>query len=151
MPSQNRILIAKLTAPHGIRGEMRGQFFTDTFENFKLLAPDTLTNLRRAGHDTFLTNVADITDRDAAERARGTELYANRADFPAAKPGEFYIADLISSEIVRGNEFLGKAVDIHNFGAGDIIELAPANGGDTIMLPMSGATIDIENKKIILP
>jgi 16S rRNA processing protein RimM len=47
---------------------------------------------------------------------------------------------------------LGKIIAIHNFGAGDIIEIAPVSGG-TMLLPFSNAvvpTVDIAGGRVLI-
>src|SRR5262249_2636478 len=51
-----------------------------------------------------------------------------------------------------GNE-LGAVVAVHNFGAGDIIELRPPDGGDTELLPFDATTVpeaDIANGCLVV-
>ncbi|MCL2629860.1 MAG: ribosome maturation factor RimM [Alphaproteobacteria bacterium] len=143
MSDNNKVLIAKLTTAHGLKGELRGQFFTNDFDSFRALAPVNIKNPRKAGHDTFITNVQGIYDRDAAQAAVGTEIFTDRDALPDLKNDTYYISDLIGMDAYRGNEFLGKVVAAHNFGAGDILELE--NGE---MISFVGAKVDMEKKCI---
>jgi 16S rRNA processing protein RimM len=49
-------------------------------------------------------------------------------------------------------ESIGRVVGIHNFGAGDIIEIAPPEGA-TLLLPFTNAvvpTVDIAAGKVVI-
>jgi len=76
-----------------------------------------------------------------------------REKLPATDEGEYYHADLIGLAAVTINdEPLGRVVAIHNFGAGDIIEIAPA-GGPTMLLPFTNVvvpTVDIPGGRIVI-
>ena len=82
-----------------------------------------------------------IDNRTDAENLRGTELFINRADLPALKKGEHYITDLIGMKLITNDK--RRVVYVHNFGAGDILEL---DNGD--MIGFNGAVVDYEKKEI---
>jgi 16S rRNA processing protein RimM len=95
-----------------------------------------------------------VTDRASAERLRNTELYAPRERLPDLAAEEFYHADLIglSAEDQAGRA-IGVVVAVHNFGAGDILEIAPAAGGETAMVPFSAAavpSVEVAARRIVL-
>jgi len=96
----------------------------------------------RPGKDFLVARLKGITDRAAAERLRNTDLYVARERLPAPEPEEFYYADLIGLRAEdNAGKTIGVVVAVHNFGAGDILEIAPAGGGDTVMLPFSTAAV----------
>ena len=95
-----------------------------------------------------------VTDRNAAERLVNLKLFVPRERLPPPAADEFYHADLIGLAAVtaEGRE-IGTVVAIHDFGAGDILELRPAGGGTTIMLPFTDAfvpAVDIAGRRIIV-
>ena len=70
-----------------------------------------------------------VATREDAERLNGIELYIAREKLPATDDDEYYHADLIGLAAVNAaDEPLGRVIAIHNFGAGDIIEIAPPHG-----------------------
>src|SRR5262249_60337900 len=87
--------------------------------------------------------LAGIADRDAAERLANPKLYGRRERLPEpAEPDEFYHADLIGLRAVDdAGRDCGTVVAIHNFGAGDLIELKPADSAQTELLPFDAATV----------
>jgi len=94
-----------------------------------------------------------VTSRNEAERLNGLELYVAREKLPATDDNEYYHADLIGlAAVTSADQPLGKVVAIHNFGAGDIIEIAPPRG-PTMLLPFSNAvvpTVDIAGGRVVI-
>ena len=81
------------------------------------------------GH--LVATLKGVTTRNEAERLNGIELYVAREKLPATDEDEYYHADLIGlAAVTTAEEPLGKVIAIHNFGAGDIIEIAPPRGAD---------------------
>ena len=158
----NRVLVAEIGAAHGIRGEVRLRSFTqDPFavKDYGPLESEdgaqrfAIESLRPA-KDCLVARIAGVTDRTAAEGLRNTRLYVGRDRLPAPADDEFYHADLIGLVALAadGSE-LGKVVAVHNFGAGDLIELQPAAGGAAVMLPFTAATVplvDIAGRRIVV-
>ena len=74
--------------------------------------------------------LSGVTDRDAAEALKGVRLFVPRSALPELPAGEeeYYLADLIGLAVrwVDGPQAEGRIVAVHNFGAGDLIEIEPA-------------------------
>lgn len=151
MTKNKQILVGKIVAPQGIRGEVRVQTFTEKPSDFQKL--DIHSNQFKDGAFKFVralpnTNVIiakinGVDDRNAAELLRGTELFIERDALPDLKQGEYYQDDLIGFDVVRAGKKIGIVDCFQNFGAGDIIEL---DNGD--MVSFVGATVDLKNKVI---
>ena len=107
----------------------------------------------REARDHLVVTFKGVTTRDEAERLNGIELYVPREKLPATEEDEYYHADLIGlAAVTTADEPLGRVVAIHNFGAGDIIEIAPESG-TTILLPFSNAvvpTVDIAGGRVVI-
>ena len=103
------------------------------------------------GH--LVATLKGIATRDDAERLNGIELYIAREKLPATDEGEYYHADLIGLAAVNAaNEPLGHVTAIHNFGAGDIIEIAPPHGA-AMLLPFTNAvvpTVDLGSGRVVI-
>ena len=151
MSSDTHILVGKIVAPQGIRGEVRVQTFTAAPSDFKDLsvfsdkiAAGALHFVRAVPNtNVVIMRIDGIVDRNAAEGLRGTELFINRNDLPQPKPGEYYQADLVGMTVVRDVVELGRVACFQNFGAGDIMEL---DNGD--MVSFRDATVDFGKKTI---
>ncbi len=151
MQNNDKILVGKIVAPQGIRGEVRVQTFTDTPGDFKglIIISDKFKSedfkFVRALPNTnvIIARIDGINDRNMAETLRGTELYISRNTLPDLDSDEYYQADLIGFDVVRDGIKLGTVSCFQNYGAGDIIEL---DTGD--MVSFIGADVDISNRKI---
>jgi 16S rRNA processing protein RimM len=156
------VCVAEIGAAHGIAGEVRLRAFTEdplTVTQFgPLQAEDgrevAITTVR-AGKDCLIARIKGVADRTAAERWRNVKLYVARDKLPAIpEPETYYHADLIGLAAVGpdGAAF-GQVVAVQNFGAGDLLEIAPAAGGPTVLLPFTDAVVpmvDVANGRVIV-
>jgi 16S rRNA processing protein RimM len=79
-----------------------------------------------------------ISDRNGAEAITGTDLYVARAQLPAAEEGSFYHADLIGlAAVAPDGTDIGRVVSVHNFGAGDLLEIALGGSRRTELVPFT--------------
>jgi 16S rRNA processing protein RimM len=130
--AERLILMGVIGRPHGVRGLVRVNAFT---EDPEALADYPLTD--KAGREFTLAwisgNIAQlaiggakITDRNAAERLTNTELFAPRSALPAADEEEFYLADLIGLQARdHAGAVLGTVTAVHDYGGGSSLEIAP--------------------------
>ena len=153
MTENKKILIGKIVAPQGIRGEVRVQTFTEKPSDFQKLDvhsakfADGDFKFVRALPNTnvIIAKINGVNDRNMAETLRGTELFIERDALPDLGDGEYYQADLVGFDVVRNNRKIGTVACFQNFGAGDIIEM---DNGD--MVYFTGAVVDFDNKIIII-
>lgn len=150
MDSNNKILVGKIVAPQGIRGEFRVQSFAEKPEDFKIFHivcdkcdADRFHFVRVLKQNVIIAKIDGIDDRNAAESLRGTELFVSRNDLPKLKENEYYQSDLIGFDVVRDGKKIGIVEGFQNFGAGDIIEL---DNGE--MVSFVGANVDFDNQVI---
>ncbi|HET7164088.1 MAG TPA: ribosome maturation factor RimM [Pseudolabrys sp.] len=159
----NRICVARIGAAHGVRGEVKLWSFTEDPAAVAHYGPlETQDGTRcfeiealRTAKDHFVARIAGVNDRDAAEKLRNIELYIPRARLPKIEEADtFYHADLVGLDAVTPDGArVGTVHALHNFGAGDIIEIAPADGGDPLMLPFNETTvpkIDVAARQIVV-
>jgi 16S rRNA processing protein RimM len=159
MPAQ--ICVARIGAAHGVRGAVKLWTFTEDPLAVKRYGPlatkdgarsfEVATAREAKGH--LVATLKGVATREDAERLNGLELYIAREKLPATGTGEYYHADLIGLAAVNAaNEPIGRVIAIHNFGAGDIIEIAPPNGA-TMLLPFTNAvvpTVDIAGDRVVI-
>jgi len=152
MADKKTILVGKIVAPQGIRGEVRVQTYTTAPEDFKKFQvqsekfkSDDFKFVRRLNpnSDVIIARIAGYDDRNAAETLRNTELFVARDALPDLDAGEYYQADLIGLDVVRGGKKIGRVACFQNFGGGDIMEL---DNGDMILF--KGADVDFDAKVI---
>ncbi|MGA8602570.1 MAG: ribosome maturation factor RimM [Beijerinckiaceae bacterium] len=166
MTGSSKILVGAFGAAHGIRGEVRLKSFTANPAAIGIYGPlqdesgtrhFMIEALRPIGKDLLVARVNGVSDRNAAEALNGTELFVSRDALPAPDEGEFYHADLIGSRVEddQGRVF-GSVVAVHNFGAGDILEIAPSTDAadqTTAMLAFTRAlvpVVDVEGGRIVV-
>lgn len=125
MRADRPVTLAVIIGAHGVTGEVRLKVFTDDLGRYKSFNHGRLTlKSVRHGSNGAIARIAEVTDRNAAEAMRGTELTVPRADLPPLGEGEYYHADLLGlPAISTDGEPLGHVVAIDNFGAGDVIEI----------------------------
>ncbi len=147
----NKLLMGRIGAAHGIKGEVRIQSFTEDplalasygplstnkpGLTIKILAARTTTNV-------LVARLEGVNDRNAAEKLNGVELYVDRALLPDTDDDDdFYHADLIGlkARLADGSE-IGEVTAVPNFGAGDLLEIRDPRSGDTYLYPFSKAVV----------
>jgi 16S rRNA processing protein RimM len=157
-----RILLGRIAGAHGIRGEVIIHAFTDPPENISAYGPladaagARTFNIEkaRATAKGVVARMRGVTDRTAAEALKGVELYVARDRLPAATDGEYYHADLIGLEVVDpSGKRIGEIVAVHNYGAGDLLEVRLADRGQTELVPFTDACVpemDIAAKRVVV-
>lgn len=143
------VLLAVVIGAQGLKGEVKAKVFTDTpdaLPRYGLLHTSSgrklkITAFRPAKEGEAVIAFEGVSDRNAAEALKGTQLFVERAALPQTEEDEFYHADLIGLE-ARDSEgrVLGKVAAIHNFGASDVIELARPDG-DQVHLAFTRETV----------
>jgi len=156
-----KICVARIGAAHGVRGAVKLWPFTEdplaVMDYGPLMTKDGARQFEvanaRPAKDHLVATFKGVTTREDAERLNGIELYVARDQLPETDEGEYYHADLIGLAAVNAaNEPLGRVLAIHNFGAGDIIEIAPPSG-PTMLLPFTNAvvpTVDLAGGRVVI-
>lgn len=146
MGKDRPVTLAAIAGAHGVTGEVRLKLFGEGVESLKRFrafndSALTLAKLKDDGKGGAIARFAEVTDRTAAERLRGTLLTVPRSALPPLAEGEYYHADLIGLPALSSTgEALGTVIAVENFGAGDVIEIErPAEEGRKarrFMVPM---------------
>jgi len=140
-----------IVAAHGVQGQVKVKCFTA--EPAGIAAYGELTDetgsrrfrLKVVGQTRggVVAKLAGVGDRNAAEALKGMRLHVARSALPEPEADEFYHADLIGLRVERADgTLLGQVVALHDFGAGDLLEVAPA-GKASIMLPFTRAVVTV--------
>ena len=155
------VCVARIGAAHGVRGAVKLWTFTeDPLAVTRYGALSTKDDARqfevahaREAKGFLVATLKGVTTRNQAERLNGLELYIGRDKLPETEAGEYYHADLIGlAAVSTTGEPLGSVIAIHNFGAGDILEIAPPSGA-TMLLPFSNAvvpTVDVPGGRVLI-
>ena len=111
----DKITIAQILKPQGIRGEIKVKCLLDTpldIKKYKDIEIDENNyQILAARTDLHLTGVYD---RDSAERLRGKYIKVTRENAPPLEEGVYYIVDILGSDLYTENgENIGKIIDIY--------------------------------------
>jgi 16S rRNA processing protein RimM len=146
MSDAKLILVGQVAGGFGVRGEVRVTAFTNDPLALKaygpLLRADgsaglTLTTAR-AAKGAVIGRAKEIETKEQADALRGLKLFVPRARFPAPDEDEVYVTDLIGLEArAPDGRVLGRVKAVQNFGASDMLEITPAEGGQTWYLPFT--------------
>lgn len=150
-----RIAVGAVVGAHGVRGLVRVKSYTAEPEDLAAYGPLSDAAGRRRFRLTLkgrskgllLAAIEGVADRDAAEALAGTELYLERSALPALEDeDEFYYSDLIGLDALdQEGRSLGRVKAVHNYGAGDLLEIAGAPGGGgregALLLPFTKAVV----------
>lgn len=136
------VTLAAVAGAHGVTGEVRLKLFGEGVEamtRYKSFNDGALTlkKLRDDGKGGAIARFAEVPDRTAAEKLRGTALTVPRSTMPPLAEGEYYHADLLGLfAVTETGKPLGAVVAVENFGAGDILEIEKPDG-KRFMVPMT--------------
>ena len=146
MNDSRLVLVAQVAGAFGVRGEVRVSAFTEDPAALLDYSPlldasgePVLTLLSgRAEKGALVCRAAEIATREQAQAMRGVRLYIPRERLPPPDEDEFYLADLIGLAAVSpAGEALGTVKSVHNFGAGDLLEIEPPERTATWWAPFT--------------
>jgi 16S rRNA processing protein RimM len=157
--TDKRILIGRILAAHGLKGEVKIKSFTEAPLDVAAYGAVTASDGRkfmlereRMQGESVVAAIAGIADRTSAESLRGLDLYIDRADLPEPDDDEFYHADLIDLPVLDacGAE-VGRVLAFHNFGGGEVMEVK--RGAASVFVPFTlkmVPTVDVKAKRVVL-
>lgn len=146
-----RVCLGEIAGAHGVNGEVRIRTFTETPQGIAAYGPlrdaagtrAFVILSARAARTGAIARIEGVASREAAEALKGVELWLDRAALPdEADDGSYYHADLIGLVAISADgAALGQIVAVHDFGAGDLLEVRPAAGGPTVLVPFTEAIV----------
>lgn len=131
-PSDNFVVVGKITMPYGIKGWVKIFSYTDPADNILRYQPWQIcrqgqcqrVNVKEGRlHGKYIVaQLEQVPDRNAAERMRGMEISVARDQFADAVDGEYYWVDLQGLEVITvSGESLGKVESVMETGANDVL------------------------------
>lgn len=141
------VTLAVVIGAHGVAGEVRLKVFGEDLAAYKSFNAGTLTlKSLRPGSNGVIARLAEVSDRNAAEALRGTELTVPRSSLPPLGEGEYYHVDLLGLPAVSSSgEALGTVIAVDNYGAGDVLEIerpgVDGKPGKRFMVPMNADAV----------
>ncbi len=145
------VLLGVVIGAQGIQGEVKVKTFTGEPEAVGDYGPlqdagatrkFQLKVLRLSKGDVVIARIKGVEDRNAAEALKGTELHVLRSALPRAGEGEFYFADLVGLTAMMSGRVLGSVTAVHNYGAGDMLEVK-TEGGRSAMVPFTDDAVPV--------
>ena len=143
------LCLGVIIGPHGIKGAVRVKSFTEKPES--IAEYGTLHDkygksfdlqLEGQSKGTLIVSIKGMTTRTQAEVLKGTELFIKRKVLPHTDDGEYYHADLLGLNVYnRDGKKMGVVKAMHNFGAGDIVEVVIAETENTVLIPFNNNTV----------
>lgn len=163
MPGSNRrILLGRITAAHGVRGDVLVKSYAATPEDIAAYGPlDDEPGARsfrlkaiRVTAKGVICHIKGIDDRNAAEALRGTDLYIDRNRLPPPADGEYYYADLIGlSAVDPDGTTVGEVIAVQSYGAADLLEVRIADRPLTELVPLTDdfiVEVSLSDRRIVL-
>ena len=142
-----RVLIGKITKPHGIRGEVKIYPYSGIPENFLhysrvLLAADDRAAPKeykveraRVQKNSVLVQLQGCHTRTQAETLVQQQVYVPEDDLPEPGPDEFYLRELEGLQMVTDTgTVIGTITGILTTGAQDIVRVE--DGDREYMIPL---------------
>ena len=139
------ILVGIIASSHGVKGLVCIKSFTNPATNIikmklvnALKENISLKLVSKNAKGQLICQINNITNRNAAEELRGSQLFCEATSLPQLEEDEFYIEKLKGLTVVDSNlKALGQITGIFNFGAGDIIEVKFLDKDKTELFPFT--------------
>lgn len=153
------VLVGAITGAHGIRGEVKLKSFTADPQALVSYSPlETAKGQKlevvkiRPQKEGVLAILKGVTDRNAAEALRGTELFVPRGRLPELGEDEVYIHDLIGLPVhLADGSLLGEIIDVADYGAGDLIDVKVEGRKDTVLIPFADSyVLEADGEKVVV-
>ena len=154
-----KILIGKIVSAVGLKGEVKVYNYSDRPDIYEdtesIYVDDVLMRVRsvRTQKNMVILGLEGIDDRNAAEKARGSELFVTEDDLPELPEGEYYIRDLIGMEaVLEDGSRLGVVTDVIQNTAQDIFEVETDEGKQVLVpkVPAFVLDIDLHSRRVTL-
>jgi 16S rRNA processing protein RimM len=146
----DRVLVGEIGRPQGLQGEVRIRSFTaepGAIADYGPLEDEAGARLfeiesLRVTPKALSARLKGVTTREEAEALTGTKLYVPRSRLPAREEDEWYHSDLIGlAALGPDGATIGTVIAVHNFGAGDLLEIWPAGGDAAVLMPFTRETV----------
>lgn len=157
----DKVCVGAIAGAFGVRGEVRLKSFTAVAEDIASYAPletedgkhSFTVKITRQIKNGLSARLSGVTNKEAADALRGTQLFVPRDRLPSLPDDEFYHADLIGLTVTdTGGASLGKVLSVLNNGADDLLELSAPGQKQSVLLPFTKAivpTVDLSQGRIV--
>lgn len=145
-----KIKVGKIVNAAGLKGEVKVYNYSDSSEIYEITPEmyigDKLMEIEnvRLQKNMVILKIAGMDDRNAAEAAKGREIFITEDDLPELEEGEFYIRDLIGMAVIEEDTVLGKVKDVIQNTAQDVFEVERENGKQLLIPRVDEFVLDID-------
>jgi 16S rRNA processing protein RimM len=145
-----RVLLGRIVAAHGIRGDVLVRSYTGepaAIASYGPLSDESgartfEARVVRVADKGVVARIAGVSDRNAAEALAGTDLYVARDRLPEPEPGAYYHADLIGlAALDPAGAPIGTVISVQNYGAGDLLEIRISGSRRTELVAFTDAFV----------
>lgn len=132
MKSDKKILVGKISNPHGIKGWVKVISFTDPIENIlsykQWIISDKETEKTyyledsRVQGNKIVIKLENVNDRNDADLLKNLQIQVNRSDLPDLDQNSYYWEDLVDFNVIdiKGNH-VGKVDSLFRTGSNDVL------------------------------
>ncbi len=154
--SDGKICLGAIAGAHGVKGEVKIKTFTQQPQDIASYGPlqnedgDKTFSIVRFRPDKIgvVATIEGIRGRDDAQRLKGTRLYVKREALPQVEEETWYHADLMGLKVRdKDDKEYGVVIGVYDFGAGDMVEVAPNFGEESLFIPFTRDAVPIVNIK----
>ena len=154
------IIIGKIVAPHGVRGDIRILPLTEKPELFLdleylLLEGGKKLTVKNARFQKrmILVTTKEVTSMNEAELLRDKNIYIKAEDLPELEEDEFYVADVVGIPVydLEGNQ-IGTFKDSLSTGSNDVYIIAVPGAKDILVPALKEyfKEINLAEKRIVV-
>lgn len=134
--SPKRVCLGVIASAHGVKGLVKILPYGEDPYLIELVEDFDIT-LKNPHGKYFLAEIEGVNSREAVDAIKGTELFIDRDQLPEINEGEYYIEDLVGMKAInQAGKDAGQIIAVHNFGAGDLLEIKPPSG-DAYLVPFT--------------
>ena len=160
MNKSNLVHVGTFGSAIGLKGEVKLNLLTSTIDVFKSLGEyyNSDQSIKWSFESVVMRQEKCVAmpshckNRNDAEELKNQKIFSFKENFPLTDPNKYFVNDLIGCEIIHKNRTsLGKVINVHNFGAGDLLETVHKN--KRIYIPLNDEnvmTVDIKKKLIFV-
>jgi 16S rRNA processing protein RimM len=153
---RERVVLATITRPHGLRGAVRAKVFNEDTEVLHagarvwLVFPDGTERAAKVANaqpakETWMIALDDVTTVEGAEALRGVQIAVDRTELPALEDGEFYHADLVGCRVLEANgTLMGTVRDVIQYPSVDALVVDLERGGELEVPVVEGIVVSVD-------
>lgn len=145
-----KIKVGKIVNAVGLKGEVKVYNYSASSEIYEITPEmyvgDKLLEIEnvRLQKNMVILKLEGINDRNAAEAAKGKDIFITEEDLPELEEGEFYVRDLIGMTVTEDGMILGKVTNVLQNTAQDVFEVERENGRQLLIPRVDAFVLDID-------